>query len=331
MNAAMPDPRRRLGTPAVAMLPRAADSLSFLYLEQVRVVQDDTGVCAQVEQADGTTSRVYLPVAALSCILLGTGTSATQPAMATCARHNTTVLWTGAGGVRLYSASQPGDLGTSWLERQVRSWADDSTRLAIAGRMYEKRFDMAVPEGTTLNSLRGLEGQRMKTLYQTLAQRHKLRGFRRNYDPTNWDQQNPVNQALSAANTALYGTVHSAILALGCSPALGFIHSGKQHSFVYDIADLYKSTHTIPLAFSLHNSSQPDRDARLRLRHDFALYRLLPRIVTDIQRLLNPDTGLGEDGDADADEVGELELVHLWDPDLGPVEAGTNYAGNGEW
>lgn len=315
-------PRRRLSAPTVAMLPRVADSLSFLYLEHCRVVQDDTGVCAQIERNDGTSSRVYLPVAAISTLLLGPGTSATQPAIATCARHNTTVLWTGSGGVRLYAGAHPPDLTTDWLEHQVRAWADDEQRLTVASRMYQHRFGTTVPSGTSLQHLRGLEGHRMKVLYQTLADRHRLRGFRRNYDPTNWDQQNPVNQALSAANTALYGTVHSAILALGCSPALGFVHSGKQHSFVYDIADLYKAKHTIPLAFSLHKEINPDREARRRLRENFRLYRLLPTIVTDIQRLLNPDLTFPEPGD----EPEATELVHLWDPDLGPVEAGINHA-----
>lgn len=188
---------------------------------------------------------------------------------------------------------------------------------------------MEAGEDTMLNTVRGAEGQRKKASSPSLAHVTSSGGFRRNYDPANWQEQNPVNQALSAANTALYGTVHSAILALGCSPALGFIHSGKQHSFVYDIADLYKATHTIPLAFSLHSSSQPDRDARLRLRQDFALYRLLPRIVADIQQLLDPDTEAPEA--SDADDVGEVELVHLWDPDLGPVDAGVNYGGQGEW
>lgn len=321
MSTRFPQPRRLLTAPTVAMLPRVADSLSFLYLENVRVTQDDTGVCATVTDTDDVTQRVYLPVAAISCLLLGTGTSATQPAMATCARHNTTVLWTGAGGVRLYSGAQPSDLTTTWVEHQARAWADDDRRLAVAARMYEKRFGVPVPEGTSLQRLRGLEGQRMKSLYRSLADRHKIRGFRRNYDPVNWDQQNPVNQALSAANTALYGTVHSALLALGCSPALGFIHSGKQHSFVYDIADLYKADHTIPLAFSLYKSSQPDRDARIRLRQDFHLYRMLPRIVGDIQSLLDPRSA------PDDEPPAEVELVHLWDPDQGPVEAGTNHAG----
>ncbi|GAA0523017.1 type I-E CRISPR-associated endonuclease Cas1e [Saccharopolyspora thermophila] len=322
------NPRRLLTTPTVAMLPRVADSLSFLYLEAVRVIQDETGVCAQTEHADGTTSRVYLPVAAISCLLLGPGTSATQPAMATCARHNTTVLWTGSGGVRLYSGSQPPNLTTYWLEHQARAWCDDTTRLQVATRMYAHRFDTEVPEGTSLQRLRGLEGQRMKTLYRTLADRHGLRRFRRNYDPTNWDDQNPVNQALSAANTALYGTVHAAILALGCSPALGFIHSGKQRSFVYDIADLYKATHTIPLAFALHNHPTPEREARRRLRQNFHLYKLMPTIVRDIQNLLDPTHATNRpDDNADPDEV---DLVHLWDPHLGSVDAGINHAGHEE-
>lgn len=280
-------------------------------------------MCAYVEQPDGSTSRVYLPVAAISCILFGTGTSATQPAMATCARHNTTVLWTGAGGVRMYSGSHAADLTTEWLERQARAWADNSTRLAVAARMYSMRFGTQVPEGTSLNSLRGLEGQRMKALYRSMADRHGIRGFKRNYDPANWDQQNPVNQALSAANTALYGAVHSAILALGCSPALGFIHGGKQHSFVYDVADLYKAKYTIPLAFALHKSDHPDRDARIRMRQNFHLYRLMPTIVRDVQQLLDPSIS---ETKGEAEEPEEAELVHLWDPDLGAVEAGINHS-----
>ncbi|MDA0564160.1 type I-E CRISPR-associated endonuclease Cas1e [Streptomonospora sp. S1-112] len=318
--------RRALSAPTLAMLPRIADSLSFLYLENVRVVQDDTGVCAQVVKADGTVDRVHIPVAALSCVLMGTGTSATQPAMATMARHGATVLWTGAGGVRLYAAAQSSELTTHWLERQARAWADDTARLAVATRMYALRFATEVPPGTTLAQLRGLEGQRMKVLYQMLAERHRLRGFKRNYDPHNWDEQNPVNQALSAANTALYGVVHAAILALGCSPALGFVHSGKQHAFVYDVADLYKAEHTVPLAFALHKSARPERDARWRLREQFRLYRLMPTIVADIQRLLAPEL------EVEADEGAENpELVHLWDPDLGEVAAGVNHATEPDW
>ena len=152
-----------------------------------------------------------------------------------------------------------------------------------------------------------------------LAQKHRITRFRRNYDPDAWDTQDPVNLALSAANTCLYGVVHSAVLALGCSPALGFIHSGTQHAFVYDVADLYKTRMTIPLAFAQHAGTKPEQAVRRHLREQFRLFRLLPRIVTDIEYLLDPDTDHAQ-SDRNA------QMVRLWDPELGELPAGVNYA-----
>jgi CRISPR-associated protein Cas1 len=314
--------KRKLASPTLTMLPKVADSLSFLYMDIVRVVQDDTGVCAQIERKNGTIDVVYIPTASLSCVLLGPGTSITSRALATLARHGTTVMSVGSGAVRAYAAILPDSLSTTWLEQQVRAWSDDERRLAIAVRMYEQRFGEDVPPGTSLQQLRGLEGQRMKALYRIYAEQHKIGRFRRNYDPDSWAEQDPVNLALSAANTALYGVVHAAILAMGCSPALGFVHTGTQHSFVYDIADLYKAKLTIPLAFSLNAESNPESAARRKLREQFRLFKLLPRIVRDIQKLLAPDQA---DDDED-DTRNDVPLVDLWDPRRGVVPAGVNYS-----
>ncbi|MET9409095.1 type I-E CRISPR-associated endonuclease Cas1e [Streptomyces sp. NPDC002935] len=314
------DARRRLASPTVAMLPRVADSLSFLYLDIVRIHQDDTGVCAEITSERRGTETVYLPTAALSCVLLGPGTSITARALATLARHGTTVLITGSGAVRCYAAALPDSLTTTWLERQTRTWADDTQRLAVATAMYEKRFGPAtVPAATTLAQLRGLEGQRVKAHYQLLARQYKIGRFRRAYDPASWATQDPVNLALSAANTCLYGVVHAAILALGCSPALGYVHNGNQQAFVYDIADLYKADLTIPLAFSLHASTNPEAEARRSFRDGLRLFKLLPRIVADIQHLLDPHTTHDV---PDPDE----QLVDLWDPVVGTIPGGTNHA-----
>lgn len=117
----------------------------------------------------------------------------------------------------------------------------------------------------------------------------------------------------------MYGVVHAAVLALGCSPALGFVHSGTQMGFVYDVADLYKARVTIPLAFSLHASTDPEREARRRLREDFRAFKLMPQIITDIQALLDAS----DDEDPAADR--SPDLVHLWDPQAGPLPAGVNY------
>ncbi|ACY96532.1 type I-E CRISPR-associated endonuclease Cas1e [Thermomonospora curvata] len=312
--------RQRLAAPTAAMLPRIGDSLSFLYIDIARIVQDDTGVKALFQLGEEERS-VALPTAALGCLLLGPGVSITSRALSTLARHGTTVVCTGAGGVRCYTAGVPDSMPARWLELQARAWADEAERAAVARRMYLQRFGETAPADATIARLRGLEGQRMKALYRLYAQQHGLRPFKRSYDPTDWDDQDPVNRALSAANTCLYGIVHAAINAIGCSPGLGFIHTGTSHSFVYDIADLYKAELTIPLAFSLHNSPDPDGQARRSFRDGLRLFRLLPRIVADIQSLLDPDDGTRRE---DAEEATE-ELVDLWDPDFGRLAGGTNY------
>lgn len=317
------DARRRLAAPTLAMLPRVADSLSFLYLDMVRVVQDDTGVCAQIE-AGNRTDLVYLPTAALSCLLLGPGVSVTTPALTTLARHGTSVVCVGAGGVRAYAGILPDSLTTHWLEQQAAAWADPNRRLDVARRMYAQRFgDSELTENVTLDQLRGMEGQRMKALYKILAQQHGIGRFRRNYHPDQWDTQDPVNLALSAANTCLYGIVHAALLALGLSPALGFVHTGTQHAFVYDVADLYKAETTLPLAFALHQSTRPEQEARRRFREDLRLLRLLPRIVADTQRLLTPEPTADT---PDHTERHDVHMVHLWDPKKGILPAGVNYS-----
>ena len=313
--------RRKIAVPTAAMLPRIGDSLSFLYLDMMRVVQDDTGLIAFPAKG-APQRRLRIPTAALSCLLLGPGTSITAPALATLARHGTTVIITGAGTVRTYAGiSAPGQ-SSRWLEAQATAWADEQQRIAVAARMYQMRFGDSAAPATNLAQLRGLEGQRMKALYRMLATQHRVPRFKRTYDPEDWEGQDPVNLALSAANTCLYGIVHAAILALGCSPGLGFVHSGTTHSFVYDIADLYKAELTLPLAFSLHSSDNPEGDARRAFRTKLRLFRLMPRIVRDIQALLLPDQA--EDGDEDLD-LEEVRLVHLWDPQEGPIPGGTNY------
>jgi CRISPR-associated protein Cas1 len=130
------------------MLPRVTDSLSFLYVDIARIVQDDTGVCAQIESPRGV-ERVYIPTAALTCVLLGPGTSITARALSTFARHGTTVVCTGSGAVRCYSAVTPDSLTTQWLEKQVHAWSDDDDRLRIATAMYERRFNEPVTPGTS--------------------------------------------------------------------------------------------------------------------------------------------------------------------------------------
>lgn len=317
-------PRRALARPTLAMLPKVSDNLSFLYADIVRIVQTDTGVCAETEDENGFIQRVSIPTASIACLLLGPGTSITQPALATFLRHGTSVVTSGAGGILHYGALQAGEKTTAWLERQVSAYTDEERRLRVAHAMFELRFGEEPPAQAAVGDLRRLEGRRMQKLYRSLSTKYHLKPFRRNYDPEAWDEQDPVNRAFGAGNAALYGVVHSVIAHLGCSPALGFVHHGKQHSFVYDIADLYKAETTVPLAFSLHASEEPERDARRSLRTKYRLYRLIPQIVRDVQLLLTLDES---DQQVDDEPVDGWRVVDLWDPERGSVDGGVNYGG----
>ena len=301
--------RRPLAAPTVAMLPRIADSLSFLYLDVVRIHQDDTGVCAEVGQRAAWPRDRLPPDRRVELRTPRTRNVDHRTGAGTFARHGTDRHRLRFRGSPLLRRPLPDSLTTTWLEHQATAWADEGRRIAVATAMYEMRFGHGtVPPGTSLAQLRGLEGQRVKAQYQLLARQYKIGRFRRAYDPAAWDSQDPVNLALSAANSCMYGIVHAAILALGCSPALGFVHSGNQQAFVYDVADLYKAELTIPLAFSLHASTNPEAEARRSFRDGLRLFKLLPRIVTDMQKLLAPEVNVVEVPDP------EEQLVDLWDP-----------------
>lgn len=311
----------RFKRPTGLSLTRVRDRLSFLYLDKCAVVQDDNGTLAQVGVDTKKQKTVYLPVAGLSCLMLGPGTSITQQAVASLSRCGCAVSFVGSGAVRSYGAFLSPYAKTDLLVRQAQIISDETMRIDVARKMYVKRFPGPLfefaPPDVKIEQLRGIEGTRMKAVYQSEARRRRLSGWRRNSGDLG--PLDAVNEALNHANTALYGVVNSAVLALGLSPGLGIIHQGNRNSFVLDIADLYKSEVTIPLAFSLHGSVNPGRDATIALREKFSLLKLMPRIVDDIFDLLVPDRIAGESGRWDIDEL------FLWSPES-TVESGPNYA-----
>src|SRR5207249_7632027 len=141
----------------------------------------------------------------------------------------------------------------------------------------QKRFPGEDLAGKSMEQIRGLEGARVRVSYGELAKQHGVEWTGRVYDQNNWFQATPANRALSAANACLYGICHAAIVFAGYSAGLGFIHTGKLLSFVYDVADLYKTELTVPLAFRLAATETHDveRKVRMACRQAFHEYRLM--------------------------------------------------------
>ncbi|MHB9025926.1 MAG: type I-E CRISPR-associated endonuclease Cas1e [Armatimonadota bacterium] len=290
------------------MLPKFRDALSFIYLEHGRVDQHEKAIA--VHDDEGVTP---IPISATAVLLLGPGTRVTHAAMTAIADNNALAVWVGEEGVRCYAHGMGGTRSSAALLRQAALATNETSRLEVVRRMYRMRFKEELDEGLTVEQLRGMEGVRVRQTYADMSRETGVEWTGRNYDRGNWQDATPVNRALSAGNSCLYGLCHAGILSLGYSPALGFIHTGKQLSFVYDIADLYKTEITIPLAFLMAQENPPnlERNTRLRCRDFFKERKLLPRIAQDIVTVLGEPDDAAEEFAPDVDPALPTEL---WTP-----------------
>jgi CRISP-associated protein Cas1 len=296
------------------LLPRFSDGLTFLYVDRVRVEQD-SGAIVLVDDS----GRTPVPVAALAVLMLGPGSSVTHAAMVACADSGCSVLFCGDGAVRFYASALGETRQSANLLEQARAWADPQRHMQVVRRMYTIRFATEV-EGT-LEQIRGMEGARVRNTYARLAREAGVTWEGRHYSTDDWATATPVNRALSTANACLYGLCHAAIVGIGMSPGLGFVHTGKSLAFVYDIADLYKCEVTVPIAFRAAAEENLETATRKACRDAFRRTKLLERIVPDIQRCL----GLRPEAAHLVDVADEESELSLWGPN-GDVDAARNYA-----
>ena len=212
------------------------------------------------------------------------------------------------------------------LLRQVRLHSDPELRLQVVRRMYDYRFPGEDLSGLRLEEIRGREGVRVRESYARASRETGVEWKGREYKSDSWCSADPINRALSAGNSCLYGLCHAAIVASGYSPALGFIHTGKALSFVYDIGDLYKANIVIPAAFRLVADGHGGVETRMRhlLRDRFYESRLLERIVPDLAFLMS-GAASAEEQEEDFDANDALPSG-LWDPENGIVAGGVDHS-----
>lgn len=300
--------------PELTELPRIEDRVSFIYVEHAKINRQDGALTVM-----DSKGLIRIPAAIIGILLLGPGTDISHRAVELLGDTGTSIIWVGERGVRFYANGRPLAHSTKYLEKQAVLFSNRNTRLLVARKMYQIRFPGEDVMKLTMQQLRGREGARIRNLYRQEAKRYEIDWTKRDYDPNNYEDGSPVNKALSAANVALYGLCHSVIVSLGMSPGLGFVHTGHDKSFVYDIADLYKAEYTIPLAFKLASEVTEDEDigrlARLRLRDKCVDGKLMKKIVKDLQYLMeiNPE-----------DDI-KIETINLWDEKGKLVKYGVNY------
>lgn len=253
--------------------------MSFLWAERGTVLVDGHAVVL------ATTDTVMpLPVAAAAALLLEPGTSITHAAVKACADSECLVLWVGEAGVRCYAAGNPGRNAEALL-RQAAAALDPAARLAVTREIFWRMFGERAPHGRSVEQIRGMEGARVRALYSAIAAREGVSWDGRNAK----DADDPINRAISIANAALYGLVEAVVLALGFSPAIGFVHSGGSRSFVYDIADCVKFSTVTPLAMRVAKESADDIEGRTRraCRNLFRSMHLAEQIESVIEGIFH--------------------------------------------
>lgn len=232
--------------------------------------------------------RTHIPVGSVACIMLEPGTRVSHAAIVLASRVGTLLVWVGEAGVRLYAAGQPGGARSDRLLYQAKLALDDELRLKVVRKMYEVRFGEEPPARRSVEQLRGIEGARVRETYKLLARKYGVQWDGRQYDADVWESGDLANRCLSAATACLYGISEAAILAAGYAPAIGFIHTGKPQSFVYDIADLVKFETVVPLAFeqAAKVPLSPERAVRVACRDVFRKTRVLERLIPLIEEVL---------------------------------------------
>ncbi|WP_010255776.1 type I-E CRISPR-associated endonuclease Cas1e [Treponema primitia] len=228
-------------------LPQIKDKYPFLYLERGRLEIDDSSV----KWIDSEGNVIRLPIATINTILLGPGTSITHEAVKVMAAANCTVCWVGEDSLLFYAVGQSPTANTRNFRTQMIAASDKKAQTEVARRMFFRRFPTADLSGKSLKEMMGMEGYRVRELYEQKAKEYGCGWKGRSYIPGKFELGDLTNKILTAMNAALYGLLTSAIYGMGYSPHIGFIHTGSPLPFVYDMADIYKEKLCIDLAFSL--------------------------------------------------------------------------------
>ncbi len=269
--------------PPLETLASAKDRWTPIYLEHGRLEVDDSSV--KWIGANGLLCR--LPIATISALILGPGTTVTHAAMKACAESNTPVCWTGEESLRFYAFGLAPNHTNDMPRVHAEAWVDKRRRTQIARAMFRIRFPEMDMEGKSIKEMRGMEGLRVRTLYSQLGLQYGVTWKGRNYDRTNWDTSDGINKALSSANASLYALCAAVVCSLGYLPSLGFVHDAGTLPFVYDMADLYKHLTSIPAAFLAVRQDQNDDGELVRklLKERVEEERIMQRMPKDLAAL----------------------------------------------
>ena len=251
-----------------------------------------------------TPSMDQIPHQAVSMILLGPGSRVTHDALRLLARHGTLMAAVGVDGVRSYTAPPMLPDSSDVARRQAELWGNPRRRISVARHMYALRLGEVLPH-RDLDTLRGIEGSRIKATYKLMAERFGIEWHGRRFDRSQPDADDLPNQAINHAATAVQAAAAIAVQAVAAIPQLGFIHEASGQAFVLDIADLFRDQITLSIAFSAvkqveRSGEVMDRVVRREAARVFRRESVIPSMIDRIKEILRMNEvqhGTSDDGD----------------------------------
>jgi|SRR5690625_1009988 len=283
----------RLGL-ETARVPHA-DRHGLIWLERGRLAVENGNLVFTTAGNNELKAGVYeIPFQQISNVLLGPGSVISHDALRLLARQQTGVLAVGSNGIRIYAVSMPFGPDRSALARkQVQLWSDNNKKIEVIRKMYAFRFGEPLPDYIRdINSLRGIEGKRVKKVYERLANQYEVDWSGRNFDRFNPDKDDLINQAINHAVTAAYAASQIAVAVTGTIPQLGFIHESSGRAFALDIADLFRSSVVLPIAFqsakqvSQNKGLDIESHTRKLAGRKFQSDQVIPTMIDQIKELL---------------------------------------------
>lgn len=298
-----------------------ADRHGLIFLERGRLEVEDG--CLRFVCAGGgalAAGDYQVPHQSASIILLGPGSSVTHDALRILSAHGCALAAIGAGGVRFYTAPPLLPDTSTLARRQVTLWAEPKERVAVARAMYAIRFGEQV-KARTLDMLRGMEGARLKRLYELTARQFGVPWQGRRYDRNNPNAADIPNQAINHAASAIEAAAAIAVAATATIPQLGFIHEDSGQSFVLDVADLVRHDVTLPIAFGAakhvlkHRDDNLERVVRTKAAEMLNSRQVIAKLIDHIKQLIGPP----DLGQQSVDDGGSA--AGSTDPDRPPADA----------
>lgn len=265
----------------MAILPSHRQGIYLL--EQCRIMVKDEKL-TYVRQEDAYQKFWSIPYGNTSVLLLGTGTSITQPAARLLAEEGVMLAFVGGGGSPLFLASQSEYRPTEYLQAWVKFWWDEQKRLQVAKYFQQQRCEFVRKAWKKVENLpvdpaplietylqqiviardnqqlMGYEANFSKSLYALLARHFKVKFERK---PGAGDTSDAHNSYLDHGNYLAYGLAATVLWVLGIPHAMPVSHGmTRRGALVFDVADMIKDAVILPIAFTAASQKKSDQEMR---------------------------------------------------------------------